>query len=492
MALSTPSADVPALRETVGRRPTRRARVTDAPHRLVVVSNRVASAHKSEASTGGLANAVLAALKQSGGIWFGWNGDVVPDDPGPPAIEESGGITYATIALSRVDYDEYYAGFANRVLWPLFHYRPSLVEYKRQELESYLRVNRCFADKLQPLLNPGDLIWVHDYHLIPLGQQLRARGVTQPIGFFLHTPFPASEVLRILPSHREMVEALCAYDIVGFHTVNDLDSFRDYLLREAGGEDLGGSRLAAFGRVFRAEVFPIGIDVERVAAEAALAAGSRQTRRLTDSLAGRELIIGVDRLDYSKGLQARFQAFERLIQDHPETRGHVTYMQIAPPTRSDVPEYLEIRRSLETASGHINGRFAEFDWTPIRYLNKSFNQRTLAGFLRTGRVGLVTPFRDGMNLVAKEYVAAQDPDDPGVLVLSCFAGAARELDTALLVNPWDLDGMADALARGLAMPLEERQERWNEMMRALRRNDIAAWRDTFVRRLTETGDRLAA
>src|SRR5258708_3623864 len=172
MALSTPSADVPALRETVGRRPVHRGRVPDAPYRLVVVSNRVASAHKSEASTGGLANAVLAALKQSGGIWFGWNGDVADDDPGPPAIEESGGITYATTALSRVDYDEYYAGFANRVLWPLFHYRPSLVEYKRQELESYLRVNRSFADKLLPLLKPGDLIWVHDYHLIPLGQQL--------------------------------------------------------------------------------------------------------------------------------------------------------------------------------------------------------------------------------------------------------------------------------------------------------------------------------
>jgi trehalose 6-phosphate synthase len=208
-------------------------------------------------------------------------------------------------------------------------------------------------------------------------------------------------------------------------------------------------------------------------------------RRLLESLSDRALIIGVDRLDYSKGLLARFRAFEQLIESAEETRGRVTFMQIAPPSRSEVPEYLQIRRSLEAAAGHINGRFAEFDWTPLRYLNKSFNQRTLAGFFRASRIGLVTPLRDGMNLVAKEYVASQDPADPGVLVLSCFAGAASELTEALIINPFDRIAITEAMQRALVMPLEERQERWSAMMKTLRRNDITAWRETFMHCLAE-------
>jgi len=460
-------------------------------HRLVIASNRVAPVATGQASTGGLATAVLAALREHGGLWFGWSGEITAE-AAPPRRVESDGITFATVGLNQQDYDGYYAGFANRVLWPLFHYRPSLVEFKRQELEAYQRVNQAFAAQLMPLLGAGDLVWVHDYHLIPLGGELRALGATQPIGFFLHTPFPTPEILRILPNHHELVKSLCAYDIVGFHTETDLEAFRDYVLRKADGEDLGDGHLKAFGRSFAVEVFPIGIDVDLVARQASLASRSKQASRMLESLSGRDLMIGVDRLDYSKGLLARFHAFERLIEAYPKTRGRVTLMQIAPPTRSDVPEYKTIRRSLETAAGHINGRFAEFDWTPIRYLNKSFNQRALVGFLRGSKVGLVTPFRDGMNLVAKEYVAAQDPADPGMLVLSCFAGAAHELDAALLVNPWDLDEVADAMARALSMPIEERRERWNTMMTVLRRNDIAAWREGFVRRLTEMGARLAA
>jgi len=486
-SLETRAVDAAPMRNRVPRQPAR----VDPSRRLVIVSNRVAPVEIGKAAAGGLATAVLAALREHGGLWFGWSGEITADDAAPKIVENDG-ITYATVGLNRQDYDEYYAGFSNRVLWPLFHYRPSLVEFKRAEVQGYLRVNHAFASQLTPLLSPRDLIWVHDYHLIPLGERLRELGVDQPIGFFLHTPFPTTEILRILPNHHDLVKSLCAYDIVGFHTETDLEAFRDYVVRKAGGEDLGDGRLAAFGRTLTVEVFPIGIDVDHVARQASLAGNSRQASRLFDSLSGRDLMIGVDRLDYSKGLLARFHAFERLIETYPKTRGRVTLMQIAPPTRSDVPEYKAIRRSLETAAGHINGRFAEFDWTPIRYLNKSFNQRALVGFLRGSKVGLVTPFRDGMNLVAKEYVAAQDPADPGVLVLSCFAGAAHELDAALLVNPWDLDDVADAMARALAMPIEERRERWNTMMTVLRRNDISAWRESFVRRLTETGERLAA
>ncbi len=449
-------------------------------HRLVVVSNRVAMADPGGKSTGGLAVGILAALKRSGGIWFGWSGEVSDVPPDSAEIVRNDEITYATLDLARTDYEQYYNGFANRVLWPLFHFRPGLVDYQRADFAGYLRVNRQFAAHLAPLLRPNDLIWVHDYHLMPLADELRRLGVRLPIGFFLHTPFPSAELFRTLPCHGELMRAMCAYDLVGFQTSGDLAGFRDYLLRWAGATLNGSDGLAAFGRRLRLAAFPIGIDVEAIAGQARQSAAARQMRRLQESLRQRDLIIGVDRLDYSKGLPQRFKAFERMLELFPEVRGHVTLMQVAPPTRSEVPEYTQIRRILETAAGHINGRFAEFDWMPLRYLNKSFNHRTLCGFFRAARVGLVTPLRDGMNLVAKEYVAAQDPEDPGALVLSCFAGAAQELTDALLVNPFDIDGVAEAIHEGLAMPREERIARWQSMMAVLRRNDIVAWRESFV------------
>jgi trehalose 6-phosphate synthase len=448
--------------------------------RLVVVSNRVGPIGRDKPAQGGLAVALRAALERAGGLWFGYSGSIGEHPTGTPKLTHDSNITAAVVDLSRRDFDEYYIGYANRVLWPLFHYRPSLIGFSRRDLAGYLRVNRGFARALAPMLLPDDLVWVHDYHLIPLGEALRQLDCRQPIGFFLHTPFPAAEVLRILPNHRELAAALCAYDLVGFQTTADLEGFRDYLLRHGGGEDLGGGRLRAFGRTFRAGAFPIGIDVATVAAQAAAAEESPQMRRLTASIRDRSLLIGVDRTDYSKGLPARFAAYSHLLERYPQTRGHTVLMQIAPPSRSDVPEYREIRRELETAAGHINGRYAEFDWTPVRYLNKSFNHRILSGFYRVARIGLVTPFRDGMNLVAKEYVAAQRPEDPGVLVLSCFAGAVRELAEAIVVNPYDLEGMAEGIWQGLEMPLEERRERWTAMMQTLRRNDINAWRERFL------------
>jgi trehalose 6-phosphate synthase len=466
---------------------TRRVSAAASPRRLVVVSNRVGPIERGNPAQGGLAIAIRAALERAGGIWFGYSGTISERPSTTPKLVTDGNLTAALVDLTRRDYDEYYIGFANRVLWPLFHYRPSLIGFTRRDLAGYLRVNRNFARALAPMLQPDDLIWVHDYHLIPLGEALRQLECRQPIGFFLHTPFPAAELLRILPNHRELVASLCAYDVVGFQTAVDLESFRDYLLRQGGGEDLGGGRLRAFGRVVRVGVFPIGIDVATVARQAEEAEESRQMRRLTESIRDRSLIIGVDRIDYSKGLPARFAAYSHLLEHYPQARGRTVLMQIAPPSRSDVPEYREIRRNLEAAAGNINGRYAEFDWTPLRYLNKSFNHRILSGFYRAARIGLVTPFRDGMNLVAKEYVAAQRPEDPGMLVLSCFAGAVRELGEAIVVNPYDLEAMAEAIWQGLQMPLEERRERWSAMMATLRRNDINAWREGFIAALTAAG-----
>jgi trehalose 6-phosphate synthase len=451
-----------------------------AGHRLVVVSNRVAGVENTKPDSGGLAVAIRAALQHSGGIWFGWSGRISDQGAAAPAVTVDGRLTYATLDLSRQDYDEYYIGFANRVLWPLFHFRGALVEFSRRSLAGYLRVNRMVARSLAPMLSSQDLVWVHDYHLIPLGEELRRLDRQEPIGFFLHTPFPAAELFRVLPNHREIAKALCAYDLIGFQTATDLHSFRDYLLRWAGAEDLGRDALRAFGRVVRAQVFPIGIDVATISAQAAAADGSRHMRRLRQSLEDRALMIGVDRLDYSKGLEARFQAFSHLLETHPEARGRIVFMQIATPSRSEVPEYQQIRKSLAGAAGSINGRYGEFDCTPLRYINKSFNHRVLTGFFRASRIGLVTPLRDGMNLVAKEYVACQNENDPGALVLSCFAGAAQELGEAVLVNPHDIEGMADAILQGLTMPLGERKERWSAMMRVIKQNDVTAWRESFV------------
>ncbi|MCW2244663.1 trehalose 6-phosphate synthase [Azospirillum fermentarium] len=458
--------------------------------RLVVVSNRVAPVEEGKQAAGGLAVAVLAALKRTGGIWFGWSGTVVDGDtPQTPASAVHGRLTYTMLDLGRRDFEEYYNGFANQTLWPLFHFRPGLTSISRRNRAGYERVNGFFAAVLAPMLKPDDMVWVHDYHLIPCGRKLRALGCRQRMGFFLHTPFPAPEVLKILPNHRDLVEDLCAYDVVGFHTAADLRCFVNYVLLDAGGmvdpHPDGGVVVRAFGRTLLARAFPISIDTAALERTAETNARSRHAERLRESLVGRRLIIGVDRLDYSKGLPQRFEAFEAFLESYPEHRNRVSFLQIAPPTREEVPEYITLRRELSEKAGRVNGRFAEFDWVPIRYLNKSFGQRVLAGFHRQAAVGLVTPMRDGMNLVAKEYVACQNPQDPGVLVLSEFAGAAQELTEALIVNPYEVEGVADALQRALTMPVEERRERHAALIATLRRNDIGAWRETYVRALTK-------
>ena len=454
--------------------------------RLVVVSNRVAlPAHTKAGSAGGLAVAVLAALRQRGGVWFGWSGEVADEASPVPETFDSGKVTFATVDLTPQDHDEYYNGFANRVLWPLFHYRPGLTDFNRRYRIGYRRVNELFADSLRSLLRDDDVIWVHDYHFIPFGQILRRAGCGQRMGFFLHIPWPALEVLLVLPNHRELVEGLCNYDLVGFQSASDLRAFRDYIQLEAGGRVGADGTVEAFGRRLRAEAFPISIDTANVARMAAEAETSRQVQRLRESLQGRALMIGVDRLDYSKGLVQRMEAYAILLDAHPDNRGRVVLLQIAPPTREGIPEYDEIRRQLEAIAGHLNGTYAEYDWAPLRYLNKYFSRRNLAGFLRAGRVGLVTPLRDGMNLVAKEYVAAQAPEDPGVLVLSRFAGAVGEMDGALVVNPHDAEGVAEAMQQALHMPVDERRSRWRRMYDHLASHDIDRWRDSFLVALSQ-------
>ena len=458
--------------------------------RIVVVSNRVAEPKAGKAS-GGLTVGVLGALKENGGIWFGWGGTTCQGEAKDADLKHRGKITFATIELNDNEFEAYYNGFSNGSLWPLAHYLLGFFSYSRSHYEAWRRVNTTFARKLLPLLEPDDLIWVHDYHLFPLAEELRRAGVTNPIGFFLHVPFPGIAVLQALPPWRQILQSMCMYDVVGFQTNQDREDFLECLrFAGLGGERRGngGNQVEALQRRITVDVFPIGIDVDECAAQALESSQLASVRRLESALQGRPMIIGVDRLDYSKGLPDRFRAFERLLSDYPASRNQVVYMQIAPPTRAGVRAYQDIREELEQLTGHINGRFAEPEWVPIRYLNRGFARPTLMGFLRLAKIGYVTPLRDGMNLVAKEYAAAQNPEDPGVLVLSQLAGAARELTSAVLVNPYDGRGVAEGLQTAASMSRIERIERHADMLAVLRRNDINVWRERFVKALEVSRD----
>lgn len=458
--------------------------------RLVVVSNRVAPIKEGKVAAGGLAVGVYDALKESGGIWFGWNGEVTSNPM--LSCETHGSITYATLGLTKRDYDCYYRGFSNATLWPTFHYRVDLSRYRRKEYEGYRRVNRMLAEQLKPLLKPDDVIWVHDYHLIPFADECRQLGIRNRMGYFLHIPFPAPETLTSIPPHNELFKTMCAYDLIGFQTEVDRQAFEDYITREVRGLVGKDGTMTAYGNTFKAAVYPIGVMPDEIQELAAGYKGRRHISGRGPSGEPRRTIISVDRLDYSKGLVERFQAYEELLAQYPQHHREVEFVQIAPTSRSDVHTYQHIRQQLETQAGHINGRYADLDWMPVHYLNKSHDRKVLMGLFRGAAIGLVTPLRDGMNLVAKEYVASQDPENPGVLVLSRFAGAARELTSALIVNPYDRVGMAEALDRALRMPLAERKDRWENMMRIMRKNDLATWRDDFVRDLRGGAHRAAA
>jgi trehalose 6-phosphate synthase len=448
--------------------------------RLVVVSNRVSDPRKPGA--GGLAVALGEALKASGGLWFGWSGKVLDETSGGKLqTQRAGPVTLVTMDLARADHEAYYLGYSNGVLWPVFHYRLDLANFDAGDIDGYRRVNRLMAHKLQPLLRPDDIIWVHDYHLIPLAAELRNMGCQQRMGFFLHIPLPPPPILSAIPQSGWLMRSLLNYDLVGFHTQTDVDHFAAYVLGEAGGERHGSDEFHAHGRSVRARAFPIGIDVDELQALVKSSEAQDTFRTMREQYAQRQLLVGVDRLDYSKGLPQRIRAFRRLLEHYPENRRVATLIQIAAPSREDVEAYADIRLQLETLCGGVNGDFGELDWMPVRYLRRSLPRRRLPGLYAASSVALVTPLRDGMNLVAKEYVAAQDPADPGVLVLSRFAGAAEAMSDALIVNPYDIDGTAEIIQQALRMPLEERRVRHQRLLANLRAHDVHWWAREFLK-----------
>ena len=467
--------------------------------RLVVVSNRVSVPGDSTKRAGGLEVALRPLLQSNRGVWLGWSGKVAPADEIETRCIRHKNVDHVVTDLSKEDFEEYYKGFANRVLWPILHYRPDLAEYAGRDLRGYFRVNAHFATKLNATIADDDLIWVHDYHLIPIADAMRRRGCANRMGFFLHVPFPPPEILTSLPGHEQLFSLLAKYDVVGFQTEGDAQNFVRYMAVECpqirllhGVERTGCTLVVKDGRQTLIGSFPVGIEPRAFARLARRNVRSPLVKKLVASLGGRNLVIGVDRLDYTKGLIQRFDAFEFFLKSQSESQGNVTYLQIVPRNRSDIPEYAEHEEALRSAAGRINGQYGEVSWTPIRYVNRVHSRSALAGLYRIARVGLVTPLRDGMNLVAKEYVAAQDPENPGVLILSRFAGAAVGLQRALLVNPSDAESVARALAQALAMPLAERRERHAALFASLCDYDIDRWHREFLAALQGPADATAA
>ena len=444
--------------------------------RVVVVSNRVMELRKA-AQAGGVAVAVADLLKTRPGLWFGWSGKIEGDAEiaaaEPKIVRSAGNRMLATVPLSEDEHRDHYLGYSNSVLWPVFHNRLDLARFEAGYYARYMHVNQRFARALKSLIQPDDIIWVHDYHLIPLGAELRRAGIENPIGFYLHIPVPPSEAFLAIPEHRALARALSAYDLVGLQTQGDVANLIQFLEDSVSGRILQDGRISAFEQRLAIESFPVGIDASNFARAASVAPRAQSSDNA-------ERIIGVDRLDYTKGLPQKFRAFGYFLEKYPEYRRNVVLTQIAPPTRESVEAYTDIRQTLEALSGKINGMFGELDWVPIHYIYRPTPRDKLRDIYRASRIGFFTPLRDGMNLVAKEYVASQDPEDPGVPILSRFAGAAAQLREALIINPYDIDEMAEALKIALGMERAERIERYQRMMEVIRNYDSATWSASFL------------
>lgn len=440
--------------------------------RIVLISNRVSSAETAQ-QAGGLAVALTDLMTDHDALWFGWNGEILDPSADVAGVNSQASPLgeFATTSLSESEYRDFYLGYSNSVLWPVFHSRLDLAQFDAGYFPEYLRVSKRFAGEISKLLRADDIIWVHDYHLIPIASELRALGVENPIGFFLHIPVPPSQTLLAVPEHMAIAEGFAAYDLVGVQSQLDIANLIDFFRQSNTGELVADGRLRVGDRLLTIGSFPVGIDLENYYPdESELALSSDAEFR----------IIGIDRLDYTKGLPQKFRAFGKFLDQYPQYCGRVVLTQVAPPTREQLDAYTGIRQELESLAGAINGRYGELDWVPIYYIHRSICRTQLHQIYRSCSVGLVTPLRDGMNLVAKEYVAAQDPVNPGVLILSRFAGAAEQMNDALIVNPYNSDEVALAIRTALEMPLEERRQRHLQLMDVIAGHGSREWANMFL------------
>jgi trehalose 6-phosphate synthase/phosphatase len=455
--------------------------------RLLIVSNRLPATVRVERrgirivpSTGGLATGVRSAHERTKGLWFGWPGALRKLAPRQRAELDQvfASRSLVPIHLSQTEVRRYYHGFSNGVLWPLFHYATERLPLENGDWSEYQRINERFADAVAKEHRKGDLVWIHDYQLALVPAMLRERIPSARIAFFLHIPFPSSEVFRILPRRAEILRGILGADVVGFHTLAYLRHFSMSLLRILGLET-SIDRVWHEEREVRLGVHPMGVDCaafDEMARDERLIAEAAAIRRQAE---GAAIVLGIDRLDYSKGIPERLLAYERLLEREPDLREHVRFIQVAAPSRAEVTAYAEFERTVDELVGRINGRFGTPRWAPIHYVHQSVSQRRVVALYLAADVLAVTPHRDGLNLVAKEYVAAR-PDRRGVLVLSEFAGAASEMAEALLVNPHDVDAMADALSQALHMDEEERKRRCAPMRERLFQHDIHHWTESIL------------
>jgi len=458
--------------------------------RLLIVSNRLPITVRAddgavhvERSAGGLATGLSGPHEKSGGLWIGWPGET--DD-----LDERGRAELAArcaelrvvpVTLSKEDIRAYYESFSNSVLWPTFHYLMGQAPLYVPDWEAYESANDRFADAVAAVWKPGDTVWVHDYQLMRVPALLRKRIPEARIGFFLHIPFPASDVFRTLPARAELLEGLLASDLVGFHTSAYLRHFASSVLWILGAPvDVDSVRWK--GREVKLGVFPMGVDAAGFAAKALGEDVDLRVRGIRGEDEAALVLVGIDRLDYTKGIPRRLLAFERLLQKHPELREKTRLIQVAVPSRTSVDAYQDFRAEVDRLVGRINGAFATARWTPVHYLYRSLSEQEVIDLYRSADVMLVTPLRDGMNLVAKEFVASR-VDGDGVLVLSEFAGASSELAEAVHVNPYDVDGVADALVRALTMPESERRARMKGLRDRVARWDVARWASSFLETL---------
>ncbi|PYE78891.1 trehalose 6-phosphate synthase [Xylophilus ampelinus] len=472
--------------------------------RIVVVSNRLPDPAKPAA--GGLAVALGEMSQEAKVLWFGWSGQT-HDEPSPCVrSQQFGRTTFAQIDLSRWQHDNYYAGFANSVLWPVFHEKMEYADPKPEFSQAYEQVNKMFAAQLAPLLKNDDVLWIHDYHLIPLAEELRALGCRQRMGFFNHIPLPPPAVIKEIPRHQQLMKSLFSYDLVGMQSEKDVQNLRQYVTAESVGDAIegpcaesfsrsspsrymavqsldtapDGSQVKSFGRSTSFKEFPIGIDVGKLNALVPTPKSKEVLDKVRSEAGRRRLMIGVDRLDYSKGIPTRLEAFSELLDKNPQMRGEVTFVQVAAPTRDSVEAYRDLSKKTRALVDRINSEFGTDTWQPVLYFNHSVEREALPEIYRMGPVGVVTPSADGMNLVAKEYVAAQPPENPGVLVLSERAGAASQLSASVMVQPHDRHAIANAYKRALTMPLDERQRRHSMLLKNVATEDLAWWRQRYL------------
>lgn len=479
--------------------------------RLLIVSNRLPVSIKAnnvqepkiKLSDGGLVTALEPVLRHRGGVWIGWAGSCEGDaDDLTALLKKDGavdGFSLVPVTLTREDVEEFYEGFSNQVIWPLFHDQFNHCDFDPRYWDAYRRVNRKFASVVAGVIDAEDIVWVHDYHLMSLGAELRAVGVGNPLGFFNHIPFPSPDIFRRLPWRDRILDDLQAFDLIGFQTRDDEEHFHASLTPSQSRQARrrrwhSGSldRSAAAQRKAGTGHFGISIDYDSFHGTAGTEAVADQARQLKRDIGDRIVLLGVDRLDYSKGLQAKLSAFRYALQQHPELCEQVTLVQYVVPSRQNVPEYNALQEKLERTVGAINGELSRPAWIPIHYCFGTLERDQLCAYYRMANVCLVTSLKDGMNLISKEYCACQ-VDDPGVLILSEFTGAAIELwDDVLIVNPYNVKETAAAIYRACTMPLAERTQRMRRLNEKIRRNDVLHWVDNFVEALQDASERVFA